>query len=199
MRVLLKSHDWTQFHVQFHTHPSIKTGSVSIFVFISFSTSHPIPSFPPLRPPHPSQLPGPRVPEFWTRFDLAMIDCRRVHSSFSGHLSPPRSQESEGKRRMKWSRRRRDGFIDSRLRLGSMHQSPDHGGWWGLWVSGTTSYRPGASINPCSAHFNLCNTLYFRYNFSLLFMSNEKSLKFLFIFFSRFVEFQSSTSVLLYN
>lgn len=27
---------------------------------------------------------------FWTRFDLAMMDCYRVHSSFSGHLSPHR-------------------------------------------------------------------------------------------------------------
>ena len=95
-------------------------------------------------PPHPSLPLGPLVPQIWTRFDLAVIDCRYVHSSFSGHLSPPWSLESERKRRMKWSQRRRDGFIDARLRPGSMHQSLDHGGWWGLWMSGTSSYRPGA-------------------------------------------------------
>lgn len=103
--------------------------SLCLFVFVCVYISL-------LHIPH---TPSVRVLDFWTQFDLAMIDCCCVHSSCSGHLFTSLVTGEWGKkRRMSW--RRRDGFIDARLGLRSMHQSLDDGGWWGLWVSGTTSY-----------------------------------------------------------
>ena len=93
----------------------------------------------------PSHLRGRHVPEFWTGFDLAVMDCHRVHPFFFQSTSHLPVTGERGKDENEVETERRDGFIDRSLGLRSMHHSLDHGGWWGLWVSGTTSYRPGAT------------------------------------------------------
>lgn len=82
---------------------------------------------PPPLPPTPAPL-SPCVPQFWTGFDLAVMDCCCVHSSFAGHLSPSWSQERGKKKKNEAESRRRDGFIDVGLALRSMHHQS--GSWW---------------------------------------------------------------------
>lgn len=69
---------------------------------------------------------------------------------FSGTpLTSPVTQVWESGVRGGWM----DGFIDGRIRLGSMHQRGDDGKWWGLFLSGTTSEELRATTSAES----LCN------------------------------------------
>lgn len=98
---------------------------------------------PPRLPPRLPSVPvshsfgqGSTLP-WWTV--AVFIPLLQDTSHLPGHRREGR------KRRMKPSRGEGMDLLTWGSRSGRCITSRDHGGWWGLWVSGTTSYRPWAT------------------------------------------------------